>query len=623
MALQCWAAISGLILLSGSAFGAISGKDRQTGPMAGGELIIAANAHLTTPVGGLDRTDAQASTVDVEGHGFVKALRVVVRKNAEESNATQLTMLIERPVKQGDVMLGEFWIRGAAANGRSPAGIGFLFERTVDPWTKSVSQNAFGATDPSVWRHIIVPFQSAESYAVGGAMVSLRFAIQPQTVEIGGLRVVDYGNSRSLDDLIDYATAQSPLGKVRVDVDFSSQRQTMMGFGGDFCQPRYGYSEAMDVVGQYTLDHLHVVHARVGFPLNNWTPQPGEYRDDAQAHAALLALQEMSRRHIPTVLTVWEGPQWMLGGQPEQMGRILAPAKYVQCIDAIVRYLVLARDKYNASVDYFSFNEPDYGVNFRFTSKTIGDFIRQAGPKFTQAGLKTKFIVGDTTGGAPYSAYATPLLTDESIAPYLGPLGFHCWDGLGASEDSYRSIADLGSKFHKPIWCLEAGWDSGLWQAPNPWGTWNNALQTAMVYARTINLTGASLMDYWTYQDNYPIVDKAGPKPYPVFNAIQQMEPICKKGAKVVVTRSSDSDVQALVTVGPGRGRFSGLIVNPKGPGTMILSGLPHNARVEVRLSDKNIQQRLLPPLKVGNDGRLSLSVGSRTILTFIGNSAS
>ena len=35
-----------------------------------------------------------------------------------------------------------------------------------------------------------------------------------------------------------------------------------------------------------------------------------------QAHAALLQMQLLSRRHIPIIGTVWEGPQWMLGGQP-------------------------------------------------------------------------------------------------------------------------------------------------------------------------------------------------------------------------------------------------------------------------------------------------------------------
>lgn len=39
-----------------------------------------------------------------------------------------------------------------------------------------------------------------------------------------------------------------------------------------------------------------------------------------------------------------------------------------------------------------------------------------------------------------------------------------------------------------------------------------------MAYERTIRLSGASRMDYRTYQDNDPLIDKAGLQPYPVFD---------------------------------------------------------------------------------------------------------
>ena len=107
-------------------------------------------------------------------------------------------------------------------------------------------------------------------------------------------------------------------------------------------------------------------------------------------------------------------------------------------------------------------------------------------------------------------AFDTPLLEDPSIAPYLGPIAFHCWDVLSASDASYTAIADLGKRFKKPVWCLEAGHDAQLWQMKDPWATWDNALRTAMAYEKTIRLSGATVMDYWTLQDNYPVVDNSG-----------------------------------------------------------------------------------------------------------------
>jgi len=608
----------GLALISSFFAAACARLPQNSEGVPTGVPVIAPDAHLTNQVGGLERTNGDSTIVDVAGQSFKRALQVRTRMGATETNATQMTLPINRPVEKGDVMLAHLWIRGAASGGQSQGRIELLFERTVSPWTKSVTQGVVTSKNSSQWKPVWIPFQSAEKYNTGEAMVSLRFATQAQTVEVGGLVVSDLGQKVSLDDLTAALIEKSPIGKVSVKVDMATVRQTMLGFGGDFCQPRYGSSDPMDVVGQYSLDHLHVAHARVGFPMNNWNPQPGEFRDDAQAHAALLALQEMTRRHIPTVLTVWEGPGWMLGGSVEQSGRELDPAKYGVCTDAIVRYLKLARDTYGASVDYFSFNEPDYGVNFKFTPTTMGNFIRQAGPQFQAAGLKTKFLVGDTGGGSEFRDYALPLLSDPTIAPFLGPISFHCWDGLGAAEASYIAIAQLGKKFSKPVWCLEAGWDAGLWQAPNPWGSWDNGLKTAMVYERTLRLTGAILMDYWTYQDNYPIVDKVGPRPYPVFYVIKQMEDVFKPGARIVTTTVSDDSLQAMVTIGPTKGRFAALIVNASGPGSAILTGLPPGNQVRMLLSDKSAQGRDLGLKTVSKDGTLTIQVPARSVITFV-----
>jgi hypothetical protein len=95
-------------------------------------------------------------------------------------------------------------------------------------------------------------------------MASLRFAFGPQTVEIGGLTVVSFGKSKTADELIAIAAQRNPLGAARVAVRLSETRQTLIGFGGNFAQPRYGATEPMDAVGRYNLRHLRVAHARIG-----------------------------------------------------------------------------------------------------------------------------------------------------------------------------------------------------------------------------------------------------------------------------------------------------------------------------------------------------------------------
>lgn len=619
-----------LVTFGGRTALAVGSAAGQTPAAAGGTPVLPADALLTTPVGGLERTGASAQVVSVPGQTFPRVLRVAIRANAPETNATQMTMNITAPVQKGDALLASFFVRGAAtaAGGKKgPARTEFLFERSGNPWTKSVTQSVAGSTNPRTWKRVFIPFTAAETYAPGEAMVSLRFAFGPQTLEVGGLSVVNFGKSRTADELITLAARKNPLGAVRVTVRPADTKQTLIGLGGNFAQPRYGATEPMDAVGRYNLERLRVVHARIGIPLNAWTPEKGVYRDAGPARAALLQMREMARRKILITGSVWEGPLWMLGGKPEESGRTLPPERYADCIEAIAQFLVTARDRYGVAVDTFSFNEPDYGINFKFTPKQMADFIRQAGPRFRALGLKTKFLVADTANGANFSAYARPLLDDKTIAPYLGPLAFHSWDVLGIPDERYAEIAALGRKYKKQVWCTEAGHDAQLWQKPDPWASWENALRTALAYEKTLRLSRAALMDYWTYQDNYPLVNgKGGPKPYPVFFVLQQMENALPRGAKVTAATCDNDALRALATTGPRRGQFSLILVNPVGAGRAIIAGLPPGAVVSIAISDAAAQQPQRTTAsspggqqRVDRAGRLIVPLSPRSVVTIGG----
>jgi hypothetical protein len=580
---------------------------------AGATEVLPKDALFSVPVGGLERTEARAETVASSGTPFTKLLRVTLPKGNVETNATQLTVPNAQPIQAGDVLLASFWVRGASLDGKLPAATEFMFERSTSPWTKSVTRSATAARVTTRWRHILVPFRSAETYAPGEAMASIRMALQPQKVELGGLSILNYRNSRTLDDLVAASTELNRIGDVRATLSFGQTAQTMRGLGGNFCQPRYGQTTTLDSVGEYVVQNLKVSHARVGLPLEKWNPEPGVFKDDAQSVASLRALQEFSRSKLPTMVSVWEGPEWMVGGAREQSGKVLPREKYKDCIDAIARYLVLARDKYETEVDYVSFNEPDLGINFKFSSAEMGAFIRQAGPEFERWGLETKFLVGDTANGTNFFAYAEPLLKDSQIAPYLGPLAFHSWDALSASESAYRAIAELGKKYNKPVWCTEAGHDAQLWQTKDPWGTWENALRLALSYERTVRLTGSETMMYWTYEDNYTLVDGKNQKPYAAFNVIQQMERVFANGAKIIGANTDSEELKVIASQGPGAGRWSALLVNPAGPGTVSLRGLPTSARVSIRTLTATGTKMLT--LRSDPKGVLRVTVPGRSVI--------
>ena len=602
---------------------AVQAAQTSAPPISGGVSVVSAEALLTTPVGGLERTQAKTAVVPVAGQNFSRALRVTIGTSAQETNATQLSIPNSAPVEKGDVLLASFSVRGSGSSiptSKKQAQVEFLFERGTAPWTKSSTLGVIAPRNPQTWKRVLVPFAAVEAYKPGEAMVSLRFAFGPQTVEVGGLSVLNFGKTKTVDELITLAAEKNLLGATQVTVRLGETKQTMLGFGGNFCQPRYGATEPMDAVGRYNLENLRVVHARVGLPLNSWTPEKGVFQDDKQAHAAFLAMQQLSRRKIPVTVSVWEGPLWMLGGPAEQSGRVLPPERYADCIEAVRQFLVTARDKYGVTADYFSFNEPDYGVNFKFTPAQMAEFIRQAGPRFGAAGLKTKFLVADTANGANFAEYARPLLEDKRIAPYLGPLAFHSWDALSVLDARYEEIAALGRKYKKPVWCTEAGHDAQLWQKSNPWASWQNALRTALAYEKTLRLSGASLMEYWTYQDNYPLVNKDGTLPYPVFQIIRQMEQALPPGSRVAAVTSTSDDLRVLAAAGAGKGQFSLLLINPIGAGTVTVSGLPIGADVSVVQSTDGSPRKTLPVRKrVGRDGRVTVPVPSRSVVTLLG----
>ena len=575
-----------------------------------GTVVVDPRALSTTAVDGLSNThsSSQLMTPNLGSH-LSLAMRVQIRDASEQNNATQLGLQTSAPVKAGDTMLATFSVRGTRAKGL--AHIRFLFPQTTSPWTTSVIRD-FDVT--SKWQEIKVPFTASIVYATGQGQALFYLAFGPQTIDIGDPEVEDLGNSISFEALTE--KLDPPIGTVRISFDKKHPQQTMVGFGGDFPAARYGRTEALDSVGEYVLSHLHVAHARVGLPLNYWAPSPGQYQLEGPAQASMETLAAMAKRHISTVLSIWEGPTWMLAGKPEQQERELSKDQYPACIDAIAQYLLTAKSKYGVNVAYLSFNEPDYGVNFKFTSLTMRDFIRNAGPRFADLGLKTKFLVGDTGGGTSLIDFATPILEDPTITDYLGPIAFHCWDALSASDDQYMAIRQLGNRFKKSILCLEVGHDSGLWRAEgNPFSTWDNALRTAMVYAKSLQLSGASVMDYWTYEDNYPLVDHKNNAPYPVFDVIEQMQAEFAPGRRVVPAKSTSTAVQVAGSIGR-RGDLAALLVNSGGSGRAIVSGFSPSAKVRVLV--RTNQGFKSSVLIASNEGVLTIGLPTRSVVTVL-----
>ena len=137
-----------------------------------------------------------------------------------------------------------------------------------------------------------------------------------------------------------------------------------------------------------------------------------------------------------------------------------------------------------------------------------------------------------------------------------------------------------------------------------------------------MRLTGASLMDYWTYQNNYPIVQPDGKRPYPVFSVIRQIEQVLTPQSKVAVALPGSEDLHLLATAGPRPGQFAILLINSAGAGTVTLSGLPPELAVSIEQNTASAQEKRSSST-TDVAGHLAITVPARSVVSVLGGPGS
>jgi GH35 family endo-1,4-beta-xylanase len=135
--------------------------------------------------------DGTMTRVSVSGMPFATAMHVKTGAVPDTANAWDIRprCFATLAAQKDDVVVAAFWMRTTAA----PAGIGsttFVVERTISPYTKSVS---WTASTQGEWTRFEIPFTMAETYAAGGYNLSFWVTFPNQEVEIAGFGILDYG----------------------------------------------------------------------------------------------------------------------------------------------------------------------------------------------------------------------------------------------------------------------------------------------------------------------------------------------------------------------------------------------------------------------------------------------
>ena len=104
---------------------------------------------------------------------------------------------ITAPVGGSDVLLAAIWLRGTSGSGMTPR-LTVIFEMAGSPHTKSLNAPYTLADD---WHLFLIPFELEAGYAPDEARFQLNLGFAEQTVDVGGLALLDYGNRYTVDEL--------------------------------------------------------------------------------------------------------------------------------------------------------------------------------------------------------------------------------------------------------------------------------------------------------------------------------------------------------------------------------------------------------------------------------------
>jgi hypothetical protein len=136
--------------------------------------------------------------IAVTGQPFTDAVRATIKEGSGHEWAVQVEAPNAAALESGDAMLATFYLRTEAPQEGGVGETEFVFELNGSPYTKSVQYPVDGAAG---WSKIEVRFKAAAAYAVGQAHAIFRLGYDPETIEIGGVKLESFGKQIAFSSL--------------------------------------------------------------------------------------------------------------------------------------------------------------------------------------------------------------------------------------------------------------------------------------------------------------------------------------------------------------------------------------------------------------------------------------
>ncbi|MFH0938075.1 MAG: hypothetical protein V1899_02155 [Planctomycetota bacterium] len=300
----------------------------------------------------------------------------------------------------------------------------------------------------------------------------------------------------------------------RLTLDAKTPLYTIIGLGGNYC------FNSESPITRFTLDNLNVAFARVEMSLDQWEPQPAN-RSSAAAHfGELIAtdkpgsklrrefelMRELMAKKIPFIASVWRLPDWAYTRPPADRhatGNRIAEDAWPDVLETIGAYLLYAKEMYQAEPNFFSFNEPDIGINVLFDAQEHCAAIKRLGAHFKKLGLKTRLLLGETARAGGTHTYALPTTKDAEAMKYVGALAFHSWGG--AAPEQYGAWAKLAKELKLPLLVSEVGVDPDAWNGAR-YQNFKYAAREMTHYQEIFLYARPQAMLYWEYTGDYALL---------------------------------------------------------------------------------------------------------------------
>ncbi|MDO9613050.1 MAG: hypothetical protein Q7J86_00810, partial [Bacteroidota bacterium] len=355
----------------------------------------------------------------------------------------------------------------------------------------------------------------------------------------------------SLILIVSTAFAQKATVKIYPEI----KRQVIKSIGGNYCHANYS-QHAADAIGDETLREFRPTHVRVALPMRLRNAKFEDYRGVNYTKQPLVieVLDELKRMKnefgvVNFTISVWDVPDEFIADPTKTAQRVIKPESYDEVIQMLTDFFLKAKNEYGVEIDQFSFNESDGGYQIIFSPEATIAFVKKAGQKWAEAGLKTKFLLADTAQTKGTVEFATQIMADKSIWKYLGPISFHCWWSEDIPNSEFERIAGFGKAWNKEVWCAELGFDAMSWKIKDMNKSYDYALRFAKISHRMIKYAEVEVSLYWTWQNNYAIMSADTKEKYPSYYITRHQTEFMNTGTQIVHSTSSDPEILAISAI--------------------------------------------------------------------------